>query len=99
MHQMPMKLQRMRCQRRRSCALRCAQMSSRSWRWSGRSERIEKAVQSGGAASGEVLEHYGDILYRAGDAEGALLKWKEAQRLGGASDAIGRKVAEGRLPD
>lgn len=68
-------------------------------RYSDAREWIEKAVQSGGAASGEVLEHYGDILYRAGDAEGALLKWKEAQRLGGASDAIGRKVAEGRLPD
>lgn len=60
---------------------------------------IEKAMASGGASSGEVQEHYGDILFKLGDTSGALERWREAQRLGGASEGIDRKVSDGRLPD
>lgn len=55
---------------------------------------IEKALASG-AESGEVVEHYGDILFELGDKDGALAQWRKAQTLGGASGTIGRKINEG----
>ena len=60
---------------------------------------IEKAIAGGGGTSGEVLEHYGDILFRSGDAAGAIEQWKLAQQLGDAGTDIDRKVNEGRLAD
>lgn len=57
----------------------------------------EKALNTaGGATEGTLLEHYGDILYRLGDKQGALEQWKKAQAAGDASDLIDRKVGEGR---
>ena len=58
---------------------------------------IEKALANGGAGEGLIVEHYGDILYRLGDAPGALEQWKKAQALGGTSEEIDRKVSEGKL--
>ncbi|MBL7962831.1 MAG: tetratricopeptide repeat protein [Flavobacteriales bacterium] len=60
---------------------------------------IEKALASGGGHEGVIVEHYGDILFRLGDLEGAKTQWKRALELGGASDDIQQKVAEGRLPE
>ncbi|HMQ75090.1 MAG TPA: tetratricopeptide repeat protein [Flavobacteriales bacterium] len=57
---------------------------------------IEKALASGGATSGEVVEHYGDILYALGDQAGAVEQWRKALALGGASEAIGSKASSGR---
>ncbi len=58
----------------------------------------EKALAAaGGATEGTLLEHYGDILFKLGDKEGALVQWKKAQGTGDASDLIDRKVGEGRL--
>ncbi|MCB0793113.1 MAG: tetratricopeptide repeat protein [Flavobacteriales bacterium] len=59
---------------------------------------IEKALASGGGAEGVIVEHHGDILFALGDKEGALLQWKKAQEMGGASEEIDKKVAEGRPP-
>ena len=56
----------------------------------------EKALASGGSTSGEVVEHYGDILYALGDQAGAVEQWRKAQQLGGAGDQIDRKVSEGK---
>ncbi len=55
---------------------------------------IEKALASGGQ-NGEVVEHYGDILFELGDKAGAMEQWRKAKDLGGASDVIGRKINEG----
>lgn len=57
---------------------------------------MEKALQGSPEPNGELLEHYGDILFELGDAANALEQWKLAQQRGGASDAIGRKINEGR---
>jgi tetratricopeptide (TPR) repeat protein len=59
---------------------------ARSW--------IEKALSTGGE-NGEVVEHYGDILFELGDKAGAMEQWRKAKELGGASDLIGRKINEG----
>ncbi|MCW5899809.1 MAG: tetratricopeptide repeat protein [Flavobacteriales bacterium] len=57
---------------------------------------IEKAMASGGDDEGVIVEHYGDILYQLGDTKGAMEQWRRAAELGGASDALGRKIKEGR---
>ncbi|MFZ1331853.1 MAG: tetratricopeptide repeat protein [Flavobacteriales bacterium] len=44
---------------------------------------------------GVVVEHYGDILFELGEVDLALEQWKEAKTLGGASDAIDRKIEQG----
>lgn len=59
----------------------------------------EKAIASEGKDEGLLLEHYGDILFKLNDKEGALVQWKKAQAAGGASDDIDRKVAEQTLAE
>ncbi|MGB0523272.1 MAG: tetratricopeptide repeat protein [Flammeovirgaceae bacterium] len=58
---------------------------------------LEKAVQH--TVSGAVLEHYGDVLYRLGEKEAAIIQWKRAKILGGVSDEkiLDQKLAEGKL--
>ena len=46
---------------------------------------------------GTLLEHYGDVLYQLGEKENAIAMWKEAKLIGGASELIHKKVAEGKL--
>ncbi len=55
-------------------------------------EVIEKALSLSESPSGEGLEHYGDILYRNSNPEKAREEWKRADRRGGASDKIKRKI-------
>jgi len=55
---------------------------------------IEKALASG-EPDGVVVEHYGDILFELGDADGALEQWRKAKTLGGGSSALDRKIHEG----
>lgn len=58
---------------------------------------VEKALENGGDNSGEVLEHYGDILYKLGDEEGALDSWQKAKLLGKTSDLIDKKISDRQL--
>jgi tetratricopeptide (TPR) repeat protein len=39
---------------------------------------IERAIDNGGASSGVIVEHYGDILFFNSDLEGALKQWNKA---------------------
>lgn len=43
---------------------------------------IEKAITTSGETSFALLEHYGDILFKLGDIEKAVSKWKEAKATG-----------------
>lgn len=42
---------------------------------------IESAINKGGDKSPEILEHYGDILFRIGQKEPAVREWKKALNL------------------
>lgn len=46
---------------------------------------------------GVIVEHYGDVLFKLGEKDNAILSWKEAQQLGGASELINKKIADGKL--
>jgi tetratricopeptide (TPR) repeat protein len=55
---------------------------------------IERALASD-ANSAELLEHYGDILYKLDRKSEALKQWKKAQELGGASEKLIQKINSG----
>ena len=57
----------------------------------------EKAIAAGGDKEAVLIEYYGDILFKLGDSAGAVVQWKKAKDLGGASELIGRKITEGKL--
>jgi tetratricopeptide (TPR) repeat protein len=58
---------------------------------------ILKALEKDGGKSGTILEHYGDILFRKGNAAKALEYWNKAKSVGDASEFLDRKIGEQRL--
>jgi tetratricopeptide (TPR) repeat protein len=58
---------------------------------------LQKALDNGGTGSGEVLEHYGDALFKLGKKEKALEYWKKAALKNDASDKINEKIEKKEL--
>jgi tetratricopeptide (TPR) repeat protein len=56
---------------------------------------IEKAVKNN--ANGTIIEHYGDILYKLGDVEGAVKQWQRAKGMDESSELIDKKIADRKL--
>jgi len=62
-------------------------------------EKIEEAIKYSDDMSGEVLEHYGDILYQLSEIDKAVEQWKRAKQSGDASDVISDKIENKQLID
>ena len=60
---------------------------------------IEKAIKNGGNEDADILEHYGDILYKTGDEDKAIQMWKEAKDKGNQSEQLNYKLENKTLPD
>ncbi len=60
-------------------------------------EWIGKAVQSAEEASGTVLEHYGDVLFKLNQTDMALEYWIKAQQAGEASELLPKKIKDRKL--
>ncbi|NNC83279.1 MAG: tetratricopeptide repeat protein [Flavobacteriales bacterium] len=58
---------------------------------------IEKALSNGGALSGVIREHYGDILFKLGETDLALEEWKSAKSLGDHSEFLNEKIEKQTL--
>lgn len=60
---------------------------------------IERAIEYSKEEelSAEVLEHYGDVLYKTGEEEKALEQWKKAKELGSDSTTLDDKIKTGKL--
>lgn len=56
---------------------------------------LKLAVNNGGDVNGEIIEHYGDALYKLGKKDEAMQMWKKAQQVGEASERIDEKVQKG----
>lgn len=56
---------------------------------------LEIAVKS--EDNGTILEHYGDVLYKLGEAEKAVEMWMKAKKAGETTDTIDRKIAQRKL--
>ena len=59
---------------------------------------IEKAIKNGGADDPDVMEHYGDILFKMGEREEAVIQWKKSRDLGNAGEHIRYKINHQKLP-
>ena len=55
---------------------------------------IERAISNGGDTSGEIVDHYGDILYKIGNVEKAVEQWEKALELGKNTENLKRKIAD-----
>ena len=60
-------------------------------------EWVEKSMADRENLSGEVLEHYGDILFQLGKKEKALRYWKQAEEKGDGSDLLKDKIEQQKL--
>lgn len=58
---------------------------------------VEKALGEKGGASAEVMEHYGDILFKLGDTGKALEFWEKARAKGPGSEFLPRKIADKKI--
>lgn len=56
---------------------------------------LEKALQ--GDASGTIIEHYGDVLFKLGETDKAVKQWQKAKGLNDSSDVIDKKIADRKL--
>jgi len=56
--------------------------------------QIEKAYRNGGSQNAVIIEHYGDILFKLGQAEQANEKWNEAIKLGKGSVFLEKKIIQ-----
>ena len=57
---------------------------------------IERAIATGKAAATH-FEHYGDILYKIGDIDGAVAQWEKAKGLNANSEILNKKIANRKM--
>jgi tetratricopeptide (TPR) repeat protein len=50
-----------------------------------------------GQATATHFEHYGDILYKLGDIDGAVQQWEKARGLNANSEILNRKIANRKI--
>ncbi len=55
-------------------------------------KHLQKAASLGN--DGTVFEHYGDVLFKLNDPDGALEQWEKAAMLNDASDLIHKKISD-----
>ena len=65
--------------------------------YNGALDWIIKAYNNSSVASGAILEHYGDILYKLGREKDALDYWNRAKLVSGYSDLLDEKIKNGKL--
>jgi len=58
---------------------------------------IEIAVNQDTDVSGTIIEHYGDILFKLGDVDGAVKQWQKAKGMDESSDLLDKKIADRKL--
>jgi len=58
---------------------------------------MQKSLANGSDGSAVVVEHYGDILYKLGNIEDAIVEWEKAKNLGEASKFLDKKLEDGKL--
>ena len=59
---------------------------------------IKKALENGGMDDADIVEHYGDILYKTGDKQKALEIWEKSKSMGNQSEQLDYKLENKTLP-
>lgn len=57
-------------------------------------EYIMEAIKCGGNSNAVINEHYGDILFKTGNTEEAVVQWEKAATLGKGSTLLEKKIKE-----
>lgn len=57
-------------------------------------EWINKAVAAGGSKSATIIEHKGDIFFKLGKVQEAVIEWKNAAAISEPSDLLKKKINE-----
>ncbi|MBK5278672.1 MAG: tetratricopeptide repeat protein [Bacteroidia bacterium] len=57
---------------------------------------IERAIEAGGV-SATHFEHYGDILFKLGDIDEAVVQWQKSKSMDRGNELIDKKIANKRL--
>lgn len=60
---------------------------------------IKKAIRLDEDSNAEVLEHYGDILFKLGKVEEAVDQWKKAKEAGEGSDKLDQKIKARKIDE
>ncbi len=58
---------------------------------------ILKSLENGGSENDIILEHLGDIYYKAGDASKAVEYWLKAKKMGDGTELLQKKIDEKKL--
>ena len=58
---------------------------------------LKKALENGGNARSETLEHYGDVLFQLGKVDEAVTYWQKAKNLGSSSKFLEQKISERKV--
>lgn len=66
-------------------------------RYTEAAEWVQKAIDATSSADPDVLEHLGDIYYKLGDKDKAILNWQNALKQGKGSDFLEQKVKDKKL--
>jgi tetratricopeptide (TPR) repeat protein len=57
---------------------------------------MERAISSG-KASAMHFEHYGDILFKLGDVDGAVAQWERARAINANNENLNRKISNRKI--
>ncbi|MDQ2656188.1 MAG: tetratricopeptide repeat protein [Bacteroidota bacterium] len=57
---------------------------------------MERAITTG-KATATHFEHYGDILFKLGDVDGAVRQWEKARGLNANSETLNKKIANRKI--
>lgn len=57
---------------------------------------MERAINSGGA-NATHFEHYGDILFKLGDVNGAVTQWERAKEADADNELLNKKIANRKI--
>ncbi len=58
---------------------------------------LDKAMAGDGGKNGTILEHYGDVLFRLGQIDDALIYWNKAKLTTDHSEFLDRKIADKKI--
>lgn len=58
-------------------------------------KQFEKAIEYN--PDGIIFEHYGDVLYKLGKTDQAVIQWQKAKGMNEASELIDKKIADRKL--
>ncbi len=66
-------------------------------RYTEAAEWVEKAIAATPTDDADLLEHLGDIYFKLGNTDKAIVQWQNALKAGKGSNLLEKKVKEGKL--